>query len=150
MKHSIEWIICNACGACIYPPTEVSDVGIEDYEEVFEAPPSEPEKLPTDEELAEINKARREAGLTEFASVQDWVAYYKDWARNFRNERKALAQTRQNELRPPKVKGLTLVEEAKAFKLVGKRWKAVYEEKETGWRLKCPHCNTVLLEWSLA
>jgi uncharacterized OB-fold protein len=39
MKHNIEFMTCNNCGAHIYPPTEVSDIGIEDYEEVFEAPP---------------------------------------------------------------------------------------------------------------
>jgi hypothetical protein len=150
MKHNIEWLTCNNCGAHIYPPTEVSDIGIEDYEESFEAPPVEPEKLPTDVELAEINKARREAGLPEFASVDEWVAYYKDWAANFRADRKALAQARHDELSrgPPKLRGLTLTEETKAFKVKGKRWKAAYEETGTGWRLKCPHCNTTLLEWT--
>jgi len=36
MKHNIEFMTCNNCGAHIYPPTEVSDVGIDDYEDVFQ------------------------------------------------------------------------------------------------------------------
>jgi hypothetical protein len=150
MKHNIEFMTCNNCGAHLYPPLEVSDIGIEDYEEAFEAPPIEPEKVPTEEELAEINKARREAGLPEFASVDEWKVYYKDWASTFRANKKAEAQARHDELSrgPPKVRGLTLTEETKAFKVKGKRWKATYEETPTGWRLKCPHCNSILLEWS--
>jgi hypothetical protein len=149
MKHNIEWIICSSCGAHIYPPVEVSDIGIEDYEEIFEAPSVEPERLPSDAELAEINRARREAGLSEFASVDDWKAYYKDWAVKFRADRRAMAQARCDDLSrgAPKLIGLTVVEELKGFKVRGKRWKAVYEEIGTGWRLKCPHCNATLLEW---
>jgi len=149
MKHKILWMVCGSCGAYLFPPPEVSDVGQEDYEEVFEAPPVEPEKVPTEEELTEINKAREEAGLPPFGSVDEWVTYYKDWARNFRANVKSKAQKRLDELSkgPPKVRGLQIVEEAKAFKVKGKRWKAVYEETETGWRLKCPHCGFVTLEW---
>jgi len=148
-KLKIEWQICPNCGAYLFPPLEVSDVGKEDYEEIFEAPPVEPEKVPTEEELAEINKAREEAGLPPFATVDDWVADYKVRAENFRKNIAAKAQSRHDELRkgPPKVRGLQIVEEAKAFKVKGKRWKAVYEETETGWRLKCPHCGYVTLEW---
>jgi transcription elongation factor Elf1 len=149
MKHNIEWIVCSNCGAHIYPPVEVSDMGIEDYEEIFEAPSVEPERLPSDAELAEINRARREAGLPEFASVGEWVAYYRDWAVKFRADRRAMAQARCDELsgEPPKLRGLTVVEELKAFKVIGKRWRAVYEETSAGWRLKCPRCNSILLEW---
>jgi hypothetical protein len=143
-------MVCNSCGTHLYPPTEVSDMGIEDYEEVFEAPPVKPDHVPTDEELAEINRERREAGLTEFKSADDWVAYYKDWATKFREDRRGEAQARYGELggEPPKLRDLAIVEEDRAFKVKGKRWKAAYEETPTGWRLRCVNCNAVLLEWS--
>jgi len=149
MKLKLEWQICPNCGAHLFPPLEVSDIGKEDYEEVFDAPQLEPEHIPTDEELAEINKTREEVGLPPFATVDDWVSYYKDWAGNFRKNVAAKAQARHGELSkgPPKVRGLQIIEEAKAFRVKGKRWKAVYEETETGWRLRCPHCNTITLEW---
>jgi hypothetical protein len=145
MKYKIEWIECITCGAHIYPPSEVSDIGIEDYVETFEAPPLEPERIPAGEELAEMNKARREAGLKELASVEDWMAEYKQWATSFRENVRARAQERFEELKG-KVRDLTLVEEEKTFKIVGKRHKAVYEETEAGWRLKCPLCDMVLIE----
>jgi hypothetical protein len=147
MKHKVEWIECNSCGAHIYPPSEVSDIGIEDYVETFEAPSLEPEWIPTGEELAEMNKTRKEAGLKELTTIEDWIAEHRQWATSFRESVRTRAQERFEELKN-KVRDLTVVEEEKAFKIVGKRYKAVYEETETGWRLKCPLCDMVLIEWS--
>jgi len=147
MKHKIECIECNSCGAHIYPPSEVSNVGAEDYIETFEAPPLEPELIPAGEELAEMNKARREAELKELATIEDWIAEYRQWATSFRESVRTRAQERFEELKS-KVRDLTMMEEEGAFKIIGKRHKAVYEETETGWRLKCPLCDMVLIEWS--
>ncbi len=146
MKHKIEWIECSSCGAHIYPPEEVSDIGIEDYVETFEAPSLEPEWIPTGEELVETNKFRRETGFEELASVEDWIAEYREWATSFRESVRTRAQERFEVLKG-KVRDLTMIEEEKAFKIVGKRHRAVYEETETGWRLKCPLCDMVLIEW---
>ena len=147
MKHKIKWIECNSCGAHIYPPSEVSDIGIEDYVETFEAPPLEPELIPSDEKLAEMNKVRKEAGLKELASIEDWIAEYRQWATSFKESVRARAQERFEELKG-KVRDLTMIDEEGDFKIIGKRHKAVYEETETGWRLKCPLCDMVLIEWS--
>jgi len=147
MKHKIEWIECSSCGARIYPPLEVSDIGIEDYVETFEAPPLEPEWIPSESELAEMYKARKEAGLKELASIEDWIAEYRQWATSFKESVRARAQERFEELKG-KVRDLTMIDEEGDFKIIGKRHKAVYEETETGWRLKCPLCDMVLIEWS--
>jgi hypothetical protein len=149
MKHKIEWIKCNSCGAHIYPPTEMSDIGIEDYVETFETPPLEPEQIPSENEFIEMNKARKKAGLKELATIEDLIVEYKQWATSFRENARTRAQERFEELKG-KVRDLTLVEEEKSFKIVGKRHKAVYEETETGWKLKCPLCSVVLIEWARA
>ena len=147
MKHSIEWIICSSCGAYIYPPTDVSEVGVVEYEEVFEVPPANPRKTPTPEELSEINRARREAKLPEFRNVGEWVEYYRDWAVEFRRDVEARAKARLEEL-TQKLEEVRIVEEDEAFRIRGRRYPAVYEPTEKGWRLKCPICSSTLLEWS--
>ncbi len=145
LKHNVVWQICSDCGALLYPPTEVSVIGEEDYEEVYEAP--EPDKTITDEELAKINKDR-ETPLTK----QEWIEGYRLWAQAFRDEVRAKAQARHDALvkGAPKVKGLRIDEEAKSFKVVGKRWEAIYESTEKGWELHCPNCDTMTLKWELA
>lgn len=152
LKHNIVSQICKECGVYLFPPTEVSVIGQEIYEEVFVAPVVEPAKMPTTEELIEINKAREEARLLPFASVDEWASDYRSWAQDFRALVESRAQDRHAELGKgaPKVKELQIVEEAKAFKVVGKRWRAVYEETEAGWRTKCPKCGFVTLEWARA
>lgn len=152
MKHNIVSQVCAGCGACLYPPLEVSDIGVQGYEEVLEAPSVEPEAIPTDEELAEINKAREETGLLPFASIDEWGSDYRSWAQDFRHLVRSRAQGRYDELSkgPPKVRGLQVVEEAKVFRVKGRRWKAIYEETEVGWRLKCPKCDFITLEWRRA
>ena len=148
MKHNIEWMICSSCGAHLYPPIEVSEIGVRDYEEAFEAPPIEPTVVPTAEGLAEINRARRELNLSEFRSVDEWIDYYRDWAKAFREEVRRQALTRRDEL-AGKLEDLSVIEEAEAFKTKGKRWEAVYEETPTGWRLKCPRCGALTLTFTV-
>jgi len=147
--HNIEWIVCVNCGTYIYPPLEVSSMGMEDYIETFAVPPAEPKKIPTDEELAEINRARRDIGLAEFRDVEEWKAYYRDWAAAFRGNVRATVEKRFDELREH-LRELNVVEEDEAFKIIGKRYKAVYEETAVGWRLRCPKCDAILLECSSA
>lgn len=143
LKHNIVYQICPECGTYIYPPTEVSVIGQEDYEETFEAPESD--KTITDSELAEINKDR-EPPLT----MEEWEAGYRLWAQAVRDEVRTRAQTRHDDLAkgPPKIKGLRIDEEAKSFKVAGKRWKAVYEPIEKGWEVRCPNCGSMTLKWT--
>jgi len=145
-RHNVEWMVCNNCGAHLCPPKDVSDVGVEDYVESFEVPLEEPERLPTDEELAEINKARRERGLPELSSLDEWASEYRKWASEFRESARATARRRFEELQG-RLKELAVVEEAREIKVVGKRWEALYEEVEGGWRLRCPRCGAVVLEY---
>jgi len=145
MKLNVVCMECIKCGAMSYPPSDVSDVGQEIYEEVFDAPPLEPEGLPTPEELANINKGRREAGLPEFRDVADWAREYRAWASGFRADVKARAQARLAELKA-KLREAELVEEPKAFRIRGRRHLAALEGLERGWRLKCPVCGAQLVE----
>ena len=59
------------------------------------------------------------------------------------------AQVRHDDLTKgaPKIKGLQITEEAKSFKIMGKRWKAIYVPIEKGWKLHCPNCDTMTLKW---
>jgi len=148
MKHNIEWMICSGCGAYLYPPKVVSEIGLESYEEIFEVPPVEPVRVPSAEELAEINRGRREAALPEFRSADEWKTHYEKWALAFRKDVEARVRAEYDRLRD-KLRDLTVVEEEEAFRLKGKRWEAVYEGTPTGWKLRCPKCNAVALEWSV-
>lgn len=141
-KHNVVSQVCPNCETYLYPPTEVSVIGQENYEEVYEAP--EPDKTITDEELEKINKDR-EIPLTK----QEWIEGYRLWAQAQRNEIRAKAQTSHNDLvkGASKIKGLRIIEEAKSFKVVGKRWKAVYVSIEKGWELHCPNCGAITLKW---
>lgn len=144
LKHNIVSQTCPECDTYLYPPIEVSVIGQEDYEETFNAP--EPDKTITDAELEEINKDR-ETSLTK----QEWIEGYRFWAQAQRNEVRAKAQTRHDDLAKgaPEIKGLRITEEAKAFKVKGKRWKAVYVPIKKGWELHCPNCGTMTLKWTL-
>lgn len=144
LKHNVTWQICPECDTYLYPPKEVSVIGQEDYEEVYEAP--DLDRVITDEELAEVNKDREEP-LTK----EEWITAHRLWAQAFRDEVRAKAQVRHDDLAKgaPKIKGLRIAEEAKSFKVVGKRWKAVYEPTENGWELHCPNCGTMTLKWTL-
>jgi len=145
MKLNIVCIECIKCGAMIFPPSDVSDFGQEVYEEVIELPSIEPERLPTDEELKIMNEMRRKAGLPEFRSVDDWVSEYKKWATSYKADKKSEAEKRLSELKG-KLKEVSMPEEAKAFRITGRRHQAVLEQFESGWRLKCPICGAQLVE----
>ncbi|GAI17400.1 unnamed protein product, partial [marine sediment metagenome] len=82
-------------------------------------------------------------------TLEEWIEEYRSSAQDFRAIVKARAQSRCDNLAKgaPKVKGLRLADEAKAFKMKGKRWKAVYEPTENGWKLRCPNCGIMTLMW---
>lgn len=146
LKHNVVCQICPECDTYLYPPTEVSVIGQEDYDETYEAP--EPEKTITDAELTEINENRAEQELPPLTK-EEWEAGYRLWAQAFRDEVRARAQARHDDLAegPPKIKELRIDEETKSFKVVGKRWKAVYVPIEKGWELHCPNCSSMTLKW---
>jgi hypothetical protein len=145
MKLNVVCMECIKCGAMSYPPSDVSDVGQEIYEEVFDAPPLEPERLLADEELKAINKARRAAGLPEFKDVGEWASEYRKWAASYRESRREEALQRLSELKG-RLKEVDVAEEAKAFRIRGRRHLAVLETFERGWRLRCPVCGAQLVE----
>jgi rubrerythrin len=66
-------------------------------------------------------------------------------ALNYRNEVKNNVEKRLQEL-IGKVKDVQLIEEDTAIKIVGKRYQAVLEKFDNGWRLKCPNCGFTLVE----
>ena len=145
MKHNIEWMICISCGTHSFPPKDISDVGIETYEEKYNVPPINPKWIPSQKDLDEINRARQQEGLKPYASIDDLIADYKAWATSFRNDVKAKANNRLTEL-SNKIKDAQIIEEDEAIRIVGKRYQAVIETFERGWRLRCPNCNYVLVE----
>jgi hypothetical protein len=136
---------CINCGTYSFPPRDISDVGIEIYEEKYDVPPINPKQewIPN---LDDINRARQQAGLRPYASIDDWIADYRAWATSFRNDVKAKANSRLTEL-SNKIKDAQIIEEDTAIKIVGKRYQAVIETFEKGWRLRCPNCNAVLVEY---
>ena len=144
MKVNVEWQICR-CGAHLFPPKAVSDVGVEDYEEVYEVPPIEPDRVPSQEELAKINEGRRRLGLPELRSVEEWREAYREWATDFRRRAEAAARARLSELMD-KLRDPAVVVEDGAIRVRGKRFEAIYEPTERGWRLRCPRCGFVTLE----
>lgn len=146
LKHNIVCQICPECDTYLYPPTEVSVIGQEDYEEAFRVP--EPEKIITNDDLGKINEGRAEQELP-LLTKEEWEEGYRLWAQAYRDEVRARAQERHNDLAKgaPRIKGLRIVKEARAFKVVGKRWRAVYEPIEKGWELHCPNCDTMTLKW---
>jgi len=147
MKLGIGYIECINCGTYIFPPKDASDVGIENYEEKYDVPPMNPKQewIPSQKDLDEINKARQQAGLKLHASIDDWIADYRAWATGFRNDVMNKANSRLTEL-SKKIKNAKIVEEDEAIKIVGKRYQAVIESSEKGWRLRCPNCSYVLVE----
>jgi hypothetical protein len=142
MKLGIGYIECINCRTYIFPPKDISDVGIETYEERYDVPPINPKQIPN---LDNINKARQQAGLEPYASIDDWIADYKAWATSFRNDVKTKANSRLAEL-SNKIRDAQIIEEDEAIKIVGKRYQAVIETFERGWKLRCPNCNYVLVE----
>jgi rubrerythrin len=127
VKYNIEWIECINCGTHSYPPSDVSDVGKEDYEEVYEVPSLamyDRESVVSDKELELLNEAL-----------------------NYRNEVKNNVEKRLQKL-IGKVKDVQLVEEDTAIKIVGKRYQAILEKFDNGWKLKCPNCGFTLVECS--
>jgi hypothetical protein len=145
MKLGIGYIECINCGMYSFPPKDVSDVGIEYYEEKYDVPPLNPVWIPSQKDLDDINKVRQQAGLKPYASVDDWIADYKAWATNFRNDVKNKANSKLAEL-SNKIRDAQIIEEDEAIRIVGKRYQAVIETFERGWRLRCPNCNYVLVE----
>jgi hypothetical protein len=145
MKLGIGYIECINCGTYIFPPKDASDVGIENYEEEYYVPPLNPVWIPSQKDLDDINKARQEAGLQPYKSVDEWVADYKKVAINFRNDVKNKANSRLAEL-SKKIRDAQIIEEDTAIRIVGKRYQAIIETFERGWRLRCPNCNYVLVE----
>jgi rubrerythrin len=129
MKYSIEWMECMNCKTHSYPPSDVSDVGVEDYEEVYEVP-----SLARYDRISAVSEEERK--LLDEA---------KTWALNYRNEVKDKVTKKLQEL-TSKVKDVRLVEEDEAIKIVGKRYQAVLEKFDNGWRLKCPNCGFTLVE----
>ena len=128
MKYNIEWMECMNCKTHSYPPSDVSDVGKEYYEEIYEVP----SLAMYDREL--VSDIDRE-----------YLEKAKTWALNYRNEVKSNVEKRLQEL-IGKVKDVQLVEEETAIKIVGKRYQAVLEKFDNGWRLKCPNCGFTLVE----
>jgi len=145
MKLGIGYIECINCGTLSFPPAEASDVGIENYEEEYDVPPLNPVWIPSQKDLDDINKTRQQAGLKPYASIDEWIADYKAWATSFRNDVKGKANSRLTEL-SGKIRNAQIVEEDTAVRIIGKRYQAVIETFERGWRLKCPNCNAVLVE----
>jgi hypothetical protein len=145
VKLGIGYIECINCGMYIFPPKDASDVGIETYEERYDVPPIEPKWIPSQEDLDDINRARQQAGLKPYASTDDWIADYRAWATNFRDDVKNKANSRLAEL-SNKIRDAQIIEEDEAIRIVGKRYQAVIETFERGWRLRCPNCNYVLVE----
>jgi len=145
MKVNIECIECINCGTLSFPPAEASDVGIENYEEEYYVPPHEPIWVPSQKDLDEINKARQQAGLQPYKSVDEWTADYKAQVTSFRNDVKNKANNRLTEL-SKKIRDAQIIEEDTAIRIVGKRYQAIIETFERGWRLRCPNCNYVLVE----
>lgn len=117
------------CKTHNYPPSDVSDVGVEDYEEVYEVP-----SLTQYDKISVVSEEERK--LLDEA---------KTWALNYRNEVKDKVTKKFQEL-TGKVKDVQLVEEDTAIKIVGKRYQAVLEKFDNGWRLKCPNCGFTLVE----
>jgi hypothetical protein len=144
MKLGIGYIECVNCGVYIFPPKDASDVGIETYDEKYDVLPINPkqERIP---DLDEINKARQKAGLKPYASIDDWIADYRTLAINFRNDVKSKANSRLTEL-SEKISNAQIIEEDEAIRIIGKRYQAILETFERGWRLRCPNCNYVLVE----
>jgi len=147
MKLNILYFECVRCGSHIYPPKDVSDVGVEAFEEVYDAPPLKPrpEWVPTPEQLRDINKSRRESGLPEFKDINDWVVEYRNWAIKFREDVKARVGSRVKELNG-KLLDIEVVELEDKIVIKGRRYLAVYEEIPNGYRLKCPVCGSILIE----
>jgi hypothetical protein len=145
MKLGIGYIECINCGAYIFPPKDASDVGIENYEERYDVLPLNLVWIPSQKDLDEINEARKQAGLNPYASIDDWIADYKAQATSFREEVKSKVNNRLAEL-SKKIIDAQVVEEDVAIRIVGKRYQAVIETFESGWRLRCPNCNYVLVE----
>jgi len=145
MKLGIGYIECINCWTYISPPKDASDVGIENYEEKYDVPPLNPVWIPSQKDLDEMNKARQQDGLKPYASITEWIADYKSWATSFRNDVKGKANSRLTEL-SKKIRGAQIVEEDTAIRVIGKRYQAVIETFERGWRLKCPNCNALLVE----
>jgi|YelNatPaOPRAMG01_1025707.scaffolds.fasta_scaffold78628_4 rubrerythrin len=126
---NIRWMECANCKTHSYPPSDVSDVGVEDYEEVYEVPSLamyDKRSVTSEEERKRLSEA-------------------KTWALNYRNEVKNKVTKRFQEL-IGKVKNAQLVEEDDVIKIVGKRYQAILEKFENGWRLKCPNCGFTLVE----
>jgi len=145
MKLGIGYIECINCGTYIFPPKDASDVGIENYEEEYDVSPLNPVWIPSQKDLDEMNKARQQDGLKPYASIAEWIADYKAWATSLRNDVKGKANSRLTEL-SKKIRNAQIVEEDTAIRIIGKRYQAVIETFERGWRLKCPNCNALLVE----
>jgi len=144
MKYNILCMECISCGTLSFPPKDVSDVGIEYYEEKYDVPPIDPKQewIPN---LDDINRARRQAGLQPYKNIDEWIADYKEWVTNFRNNVKSNANSRLTEL-SNKIRDAQIIEEDEAIKIIGKRYQAVLEKFDNGWRLKCPNCGFTLVE----
>jgi broad specificity phosphatase PhoE len=129
MKYNIEWMECINCKTHSYPTSDVSDVGVEDYEEVYEVP-----SLAQYDKMSAVSEEERK-----------WLDEAEAWVLNYRNEVMNRAEKRLQEL-IGKVKDVQLVEEDTAIRIIGKRYQAVLEKFDNEWRLKCPNCGYTLIE----
>jgi hypothetical protein len=147
MRDNIYDIECINCGIYTYPPSEVSDVGKEDYVEIYEIPTLTPDKMPTEKDLDAINSLLKAQGKSIVYSIDDWIADYNKWLSEYKNEVKKIAEQRVQEIQT-KLVDVQIVEEENAIKIIGKRYKAKLQVFENGWRLKCPNCDSLLVECS--
>jgi DNA repair exonuclease SbcCD ATPase subunit len=139
-------MVCPKCGSHLYPPSEVSSIGVEDYEEVYPVMPLKPEKPPTEEDLYALNKETKQL-IRIYPSIDDFIKEYTNLAKTTREQALSEARKKLEELKD-KLRDIQLIEEDKAIKLKGKRFKAVYVKNPVGWTLKCPNCNTTLINFT--
>jgi hypothetical protein len=147
MKDNIISLECINCGIYIYPPSEVSDVGKEDYEEIYVLPQYTQDQIPTEKDLEMINTYLKVRGKNMVYTKDDWIADYNNWLSEYKNTLKNRAEQRVQELQN-KLLNVQIVEETNAIKIIGKRYKAKLQVFENGWRLKCPNCGFTLVEYT--
>ena len=139
-------MVCPNCGLHVYPPSEVSAVGVEEYEEVYPAPPLTPKTPPTEEDLYVLDKKTGERKRL-YPSIDDFLKEYATWAKSLREQVLSEARRRFEELKG-KLRDLELVEEDEAFRVRGRRFKAEYVKSPVGWTLKCPNCGQTLITFT--
>jgi NDP-sugar pyrophosphorylase family protein len=145
MKDNIFSLECINCGIYIYPPSEISDVGEEDYVVIYALPQLTQDQIPTEKDLEKINTYLKMHRKNTVYSKDNWIADYNNWLSAYKNDLKNKAEQRVQEIQN-KVVNVRIVEENDAIKIIGKRYKAKLQVFENGWRLKCPNCGFTLVE----